>query len=118
MPPYTLDDYAAATAELEALNTKWEDYSGNNPNKYRADIEAARAKLNSIEIELKESGLVLRTATEERDALLDAAFPNAKSREVVEWQGKKYMCRFSPVSTSLSGKSVNAWHKYWKEIHE
>ncbi|WP_442775895.1 hypothetical protein [Sphaerotilus montanus] len=116
MPLYILEEYIAAKATLDSLNAKWDNYSGNNPDKFRADIEAARAKLHSIETELKANGSLARTATEERDALLDAVFPNAQSREVVEWHGKKYMRRFTPISKSLSGKTVNAWHKYWEEV--
>jgi hypothetical protein len=116
MPPYTLEDYDAANAKLDALNKKWENYTGNNPNKYRADIEESKAQKHLIEVELKATGLLVRTAIEERDALLDAAFPNAQSREIVEWQGKKYMRRFAPAGKSLSGKTVKAWVKSWKEV--
>lgn len=116
--PYTLTDHSNAKAELEALEAKWENYSGNNPNKFQADIAIARANLHSIEAELKQTGGLARTPAEQRDALLDEEFPNARSKQIVEWQGKKYMRRFSPVSTSLSGKTVKAWHKYWEEVAE
>lgn len=116
MSIYTLEDYIAAKAALDSLNAKWGKHSGNNPDKFRADIEAARVTLHSIETELKANGLLARTPTEERDASLDAAFPNAKSREVVEWHGKKYMRRSTPMSKSLSGKTVNAWRSYWEEV--
>ncbi|OAD82127.1 hypothetical protein ATN89_21805 [Comamonas thiooxydans] len=116
MPLYTLEDHIAAKASLDSLNAKWDNYSGNNPNKFRADIEAAKARLYSIETALKANGLLARTPKEERNASLDAAFPNAQSREVVEWNGKRYMRRFTPVSKSLSGKTVNAWNKHWEEL--
>lgn len=115
MPPYTIEDYAAAKAKFDALNEKWENYTGNNPNKYRADIEESKAQMHLIEVELKAAGLLARTAIEERDALLDAAFPNAQSREIVEWQGKKYIRRFTPAAKNLSGNTVKAWVKYWEE---
>lgn len=116
MPIYTLEDYIAAKAALDSLNAKWDNHSGNNPDKFRASIEAARAKLHSIETELRANGVLTRTPTQERDASLDAVFPNAKSCEVVEWRGKKYMRRFTPMSKSLSGKTVNAWRSYWEEV--
>lgn len=116
---YTLDDHAAAKTELEVLNNKYENYSGNNPNRFRADIETAKAKLHSIESHLKSTGELPRTLEEERDIQLDLAFPNAQSRQVVEWQGKRYMRRFTPVARSLSGKTVKGgWHKYWEEVRE
>lgn len=116
MPPYTLEDYSVAKAALESLSTKWENYSGNNPNKYRAEIEAAKAKLYAVETDLKARGLIARTPAEELDVLLNAAFPNARSRAVVEWQGKKFKCLFSPISKSVSGNTVNVWKKHWEEI--
>jgi hypothetical protein len=119
MPPlYTLTDHSEAKAKLEALNAKWKNYSGNNPNKFQADIAVARAELHSIEVELKKTGELAQTPIEKRNALLDEAFPDAKSRQVVDWQGKKYIRRFSPVSTSLSGKTVKEWHKYWEDVAE
>jgi len=114
--PYTLAEYSEAKAKLEALKARWENYSGNNPNKFQADIAIAKAELHSIEVELKKAGELAQTPSEKRDVLLDEAFPNARSRQVVDWQGKKYMRRFSPVSTSLTGKTVKAWKKYWEEV--
>lgn len=115
---YTLQDYENAKARLESLSAKWENYAGNNPDKYRADIADARVKLHEIEIALKSSGLLPRTAEEERNHQLDLAFPNARSKEVVTWKCKTYMRRFTPVATSLSGKSVNAWSKSWEPVAE
>jgi len=40
---YTLDDYAAAKATLAEHQRKYENYSGNKPEKFRADIESAKA---------------------------------------------------------------------------
>ena len=40
---YTLNDYKAAKVELERLNQQWENYSGNNPNKFQTSIAAARS---------------------------------------------------------------------------
>jgi len=46
MTKRTLEDYAAARAKLEALNEKWDNYTGNNPNRYRANIEEAKAQVH------------------------------------------------------------------------
>lgn len=113
---YTLEDYGTAKAELDTLNAKWEQYSGNNPNKYRTDVEKAKAKLHLIETTLKANGYLSITPIEERNAILDSTFPHAQSKEIVEWEGKKYMRRFSPVSKSLSGKTVYLWKKSWEEV--
>ena len=113
---YTLDDCKVAKAELEALNQRWENYSGNNPNKYRADIKTAEAKVRAIEADLKASGLIQRTPHEELERQLDAMFPNATSKQVVEFHGKYYIRRVTPLRKSLSGKSVTEWGMSWEEM--
>lgn len=55
---YTLEDLQAARADLERWQGRWENYSGNNPDKYRADIKLARAKVELIEADLKVRGLL------------------------------------------------------------
>nr|WP_315227491.1 hypothetical protein [uncultured Albidiferax sp.] len=115
---YTLENYATAKAKLESANQLRENYNGNNPNKYQAETASARADLHAIEEYLKQTGFIPRTEIEERDFHIDKAFPNAQTKQIVEWQGKKYTRRFSPISTSLSGKTVNAWKKSWEENEE
>jgi hypothetical protein len=105
MPTYTLQDYESAKADLESLNAKWENYSGNNPDKYRASIQDAQEKVHEISVALKAAGSLPRTADEERDHQLDLAFPNAQSREVVSWHGKKFMRRFTYRKQSLGQNS-------------
>lgn len=115
---HTLDDYKAAKAELEQLNQKWENYSGNNPDKFRANITAAGAKVRSIEAQLKAAGLIPRTPQEDLEHRLDSAFPDARSKQVVEFGGKRYMRRFTPLGKSLSGKTVTEWSKSWEEVRQ
>lgn len=116
MTGYTLDDHAKASQDLAHLQERWENYSGNNPNKYRAEIEAAKAVLTRIERSLKEAGLMARTTQEERDAALDAAFPNALTHQIVEWEGRRFQKRYTPVATSLSGKTVREWKGFWTQL--
>ncbi|WP_295929789.1 hypothetical protein [uncultured Xanthomonas sp.] len=116
MTTYTLDDHVKAKEALELLRSKRSNDSGNNPNKFRTEIETAKARLLDIESTLKEAGILQRTATEQRDHLLDKAFPEARSREVVEWQGKRFMKRYTAASKSLSGKTVYRWNTHWEEL--
>jgi hypothetical protein len=116
MTDYTLDDHAKAAQNLAHLQEKWENYSGNNPNKYRAEIEVAKAALTRIERALKEAGLMARTAQEQRDAALDAAFPNAFTRQIVEWEGQRFQKCYTPIATSLSGKTVREWKGFWTQL--
>ena len=60
MSSYTLEDHARAAEALSLLRAKENNYSGNNPNKFRADIERARATLIAIELALKEDGTLQR----------------------------------------------------------
>lgn len=115
---HTLDDYKAAKAELERLNQKWENYSGNNPNKFRASITDAGAKVRSIEAELKAAGLIPRTPQEELEHRLDSVFPEARSNQVVEFEDKRYKRCYRPLGKSLSGKTVTEWGKSWEEVRQ
>lgn len=115
MSSFTLDDHAKAVEALASLSARRDNYSGNNPNKFRADIEHAQARLATIELALKRAGVLPQSAAEERDAELDLAFPDAQSQEVVTWQGKRFVKRFTPTGRSLSGKTVLGWKSHWQE---
>lgn len=110
---YTLDDYEKAKAELQGWLQRWENYSGNNSNKYQADIKAARAKVRLIEHVLKEKGVLSLTERE-----LDKAFPNAQSREVVEYKGRRYRRHFIPLEKSRSRKTVTEWGRSWEDAND
>jgi hypothetical protein len=116
MPTY--EEYSAVKAELERLNERWDNYSGNNPEKYRSAIRSANARVRVIEAKLKATGEVPQTPKEELEAALDAAFPKARSKQVVEFRGKRYIRRFSSLTMSRSGKSVCEWTKSWEEISQ
>lgn len=113
---YTLNDYKKAKVELERLNQQWENYSGNNPNKFQTSIAAARSKVRIIETTLKAVGYIPRTPQEELEHRLDSEFPNARSKQIVDFEGKYYIRRFTPLEISLSGKSVTEWSKSWEEV--
>ncbi|WP_145974309.1 hypothetical protein [Stenotrophomonas pictorum] len=84
MTDYTLNDHAQDVQDLASLREKWENYSGNNPSKFRADIETAKATLARVERALKDTGVLSRTTQEELDAALDKAYPNAHTRQIVQ----------------------------------
>ncbi|MEW6613015.1 MAG: hypothetical protein ACOY5C_12270 [Pseudomonadota bacterium] len=113
---YSLRDYEEAKAELEQWKKRWENYSGNNPNKYQADIKAVRRKLELIESALKKDGLLAVSEKEQLADTLDAAFPNADNKEIVSFEGKRYMRRFYPLEKSRTGKTVTEWGKSWELV--
>jgi hypothetical protein len=113
---YTLEDYERARAELQEWDDKFDSYSGNNPDKYRSEINMAASKVRAIESYLKKSGLLPMSEREKLELELDAMFPKAKSKEIVLYQGRRYQRRFFPLAKSRSGKTVTEWGKAWVEV--
>ncbi|WP_422376667.1 hypothetical protein [Roseibium sp.] len=113
---YSLDDLAEARAELEKWRGAFERYDGNNPGKYQTDIKNAREKVDRITASLKASGVLERTEHEKLEARIDAVFPNARSKEVVSFEGRQYMRKFWPEEKSRSGKTVTRWGKGWELV--
>ncbi|HHF3171018.1 TPA: hypothetical protein ACPJ1O_004398 [Vibrio diabolicus] len=85
---YTLEDLRAAQEELDLWQGRWDRYGGNNPNKYQADIRNAQRRVRSITESLKASGVLERSEQENLEVRLDREFPNAQSKEIVEFEGK------------------------------
>lgn len=103
---HTLQDLESAKAVLVSLQDRWENYSGNNPDKFKTDIRLASEKVDSIHEYLKLSGVIALTPQEELWKALDQQFPNARSKEIVTFQGCGYQRKFTPGGKSLSGKTV------------
>ena len=115
---YTLEDYEKAKAELTCWREAWNNYTGNNPDKYQTDIRNAARRMREIERCLKNAGLLEWTEREKLEGELDRMFPNAQSKETVEYRGKKYLRRYWPLEKSRSGKTVNEWGKSWELVEE
>lgn len=115
---YTLQDYEKAKAELRAVQTRWENYSGNNPDKYQADLKAARSRIRAIESYLKGIGELPSIDQERLERELEKAFPHARNKDIVQYRGKKYRRRILPLERSRSRKSVTEWGKSWEEAKE
>jgi len=115
---YTLADLEAAKDDLAARNRRFDDYTGNNPDKYQAAIRSARTRVREIETALKTAGAIPKSEHEQIESELDRMFPNARSKEIVEYGGKKYRRSFIPLERSRSRKSVTVWDKSWVIIQE
>lgn len=113
-----LEKLHEAREQLALANRRWENYDGNNPNKYQASIADARAEVHRLETLCKEQGLIELSEEEVLWARIDVAFPDAPSRQIVEFEGVCYQRRFSPVSTSRSGKTVKGWRASWVRLEE
>lgn len=113
-----IGELAEARRQLARFEQRWEDYTGNNPNKYRGDLNLWRGEVDRLERALKKDGVLPVTDEEKLEFELDRRFPGARSREVVEFDGKKYRRRFSPAEFSRTRKSVTRWHKWWEPVSD
>ena len=113
---YTVDDLEKAREALRAWEDRFDRYTGNNPNKYQSDIKAARREVRMLEDALKADGAIPLNEKEQLERELDAAFPDAKSKQIVEHGGRRFQRRFWPVEKSRSGKTVTKWGRGWTEI--
>jgi len=112
----SLQDLETAKAELQRVEDRWENYSGNNPNKFVSQRDAARSRVESLTRTLKAQGDLPMTGHEALCAELDRLAPNARHNDVIEHDGARYKRLFSPARTSLSGKTVTEWDRTWQEI--
>lgn len=115
-PTVSLEDLEAAKAELQRIEDRWENYSGNNPNKFVAQRDAARSRVASITRTLKAQGDLPLTEHEALCAEFDRIAPNARHNDEVEHDGASFRRIFSPARISLSGKTVTEWDRTWKKV--
>jgi hypothetical protein len=116
MADFTLEDLEHAEQVLGDWQKRFGDSNSNNPNKFRGQINAAVSMVEMIEADLKRTGLIPQTAQEVLENALDKLFPRARSREIVEFEGKMYQRIFTPLRFSRSRKTVTKWGKNWKLI--
>src|SRR5271169_659315 len=116
MADFTLEDLERAEQVWREWEKRFGDSNSNNPNKFRGQINAAASRVRMIEAELKRTGLLPLTAQEVLENALDKRFPRARSREIVEFDGKIYQRIFIPLQFSRSRKTVKEWRKTWKLI--
>jgi hypothetical protein len=113
---YTLDDLEKARERLRGWEDRFDRYTGNNPNKYQTDIKAARREVRLIEDALKADDALPLTEQERLAKVLDAAFPDAESKQIVEHGGRRFQRHFWPIEKSRSGKTVTEWGRGWTEV--
>ena len=112
----TLEDLARAERQLKDLVERDADYRGNNPDKFTSGLRMLTAERDRLLADLKDQGLIPETDEEVLTRTLDAVFPDARSRQVVTHEGRKYRKRFRPAEYSRSGKSVNRWEHWWEPV--
>lgn len=114
--PYTMADLEAARADLTRWIDAFANDSSNNPNKFRSQIKAARMRVRTIEAALKIDGTLPLTEQERVENELDKLHPDAHSKMVADYNGKKYRRWYYPAEKSNSGKTVQVWDRGWEEV--
>lgn len=110
---YTLEDLAAAQAELKRWDDAFANDTSNNPNKYEAQRRDASSAVRQISDELKRSGQLPVSEEERINHELDRLYPNARSKTIVTHNGIRYQINYFPLSRSRSRKSVKEWGHHW-----
>lgn len=64
---------------------------------------------------LKAAGLIARTPHEILEARLDAAFPKARPKEIVTFEGDRYRRRVEPATRNAAGQ-VSTWDRGWTPL--
>lgn len=112
----TKDDLDAAQERLQVLNERDSGDTSGNPEKYHTRINMARAEVERITEQLKRQGDLPYTESELIGQKLDAAFPAAQSKDIVQFEDQRFQLRFHPTSRSRSGKTVQSWRKEWVKL--
>ncbi|GHG28310.1 hypothetical protein ACFP76_07610 [Paracoccus aerius] len=112
----SIDDLDKAKADLANLEERDSMDTSGNPEKYHTRIQQARRHVREVEKALKAAGAIPYTDQERLEQQLDAAFPKARSKETVDFEGSRYRRQFKPLSKSRSGKTVTQWHPYWVKL--
>jgi hypothetical protein len=104
-------------ADLEEAKQVRDSDRHSNPGRTRRSIGEAWEREAFVRERLVEQGDLPKPPIKEPDpvqAELDRLHPNAKSKQVVELDGERYVRRYVPLDRSRSGKTVKAWHGYWE----
>jgi hypothetical protein len=115
---YTIEGLKRAQEDLK----RWQDAAAgttsNNPDRFKGHINSARSIVRRITRVLKQNGTLPRTPQEQLDSELDAKFPKARSKDIVEYNGQRYQLRFTPAIRSRSRKTVKEWDHTWKLLND
>jgi primosomal protein N'' len=96
---------------------RWDSGFGpNNPGAERRKLNDHYRRLREIEDYLKDTGVIEKTEKEKLNEQLDTLYPSARSKSIEEYNGKKYRCRYFPIETSKSGKTVHEWGHIWELV--
>lgn len=117
---YSIDDLNKINNELLPLKAladrELQSIYGLSGLVYIPHIDAyneVSIKKAEILLFLKNNHIIPFTDVETITAQLMALYPRAKSKQLVEFEGDKYECKFLPLKLSKSGKTIRKWAKFW-----
>ena len=107
-----MQDLDEARAALETLLAQQAAYSGNNLNKFAQPLARAREQVTLVEQALKAAGLLPLSPEEALAARLDAAFPKARPKDIVTFEGARYQRFVTALERAPSGQVIR-WDRGW-----
>ena len=109
---YTVEGLAWLTAELAREQAKWDNYSGNNPNKGAADRRALSRQIEQVTAALKDAGTLPSTPEERLKKVLDKQTPGRLKGCCTRYEGQWYKFR-------LTGKNADDhWTWAWDAVDQ
>ena len=86
----------------------------NNPDK---DLAETNQRIRDAVVDAKLARLSrLENGTSTAEDRLEVAFPDAKSKSVVEFEGARWQRRYVPAVHSRSRKTVTLWEGCWVRV--
>lgn len=110
-----MQDLDEARAALETLLAEQAAYVGNNLNRFAEPLAKAREQVSSVERALKAAGLLEMSPQEALAARLDAAFPKARPKDVVTFEGARYQRLVTALERAPSGQVIR-WDRGWSLV--
>lgn len=100
----SLADLAAAQAALDEKRARQAAYAGAHLARVETETRLALEQVQALTTALKASGLLPRTPHENLEARLDAAFPNARPKDIVTFENERYRRRVEPATRTAAGQ--------------
>tara|TARA_R110000803_G_C11716963_1_gene287687 strand:+ start:62 stop:454 length:393 start_codon:yes stop_codon:yes gene_type:complete len=113
---YTYEEFVKTDESLRKLNAQLQRAVMSDKFSSINQTSDLKCDIDTYLLKCKKEGILEYTDKQWLDICIDHAHSNAKSKEVVIYEGKKYRRRFVPASKSRSGKTVYRWWKLWDAL--
>jgi len=106
--PFTLEDLE----KLEQEHNGIKDEDSKNPWKGSGTLRYLNDQIKTVREHLERSGELPMEDWRSVQYKIDKEYPNAKSNDIVQFDGKNYQLKFFP-NMSRSWKTILSWDKEW-----